>query len=1002
LDHLESLLERAEELGSWRRRYVYNIQKGLPGLVSRLEQHGKLEEVKLWTASSSVATEIEAIMGLGRSRKDRLSDLGCYFALQILQQNLGSLAVLRFQVRTSDDRHPVYHRFLRRSGDAFETLVAAYAGRVLQIFLGDAERPEFVLCAVGTRYHQDDVDIGVIDDGSASRINLHRAVGRLSNEMLRRASEAHLYISEHVGRDLYCASIPEYHELLDRQIQDFIVIGEMLAARPLIGSRRLFESFRRQITSRYIFQTDSETRFHEGYLRGILGEIRSLRLGSVSSQGIHLKNDGLRLIQSLVFAMRTVAGVSEPDLLKSLLILREVRPEYRTTLKELERTLVFLETFRLLYQLLVGEQEDVPLLGPRDFASLRPIAEAMGYSDSGPVSAEQTVLVRWLENVEKVRELTDRIVPVIAAHFSRISTVLRRLAPRPDQKEATSSKGNLALDLAEIFEFQRGTRYWDDLLEALEADDCLFLRALVEDLGRLSDEDRAGVIDEIARWCKGSFVSGIRLLLILKKHGRKVGDADLFDELAAGMIGMMDGSPDEQRRLAIVFRRYPQLVSPFVLALQPDHVKRLEEILEGQMIVENMAPWRDRLVILAGHSRRSSRYFKRYLERVTERLPLVSAHLEEPAELHILAKGLLADAELTETRSERDRLLGEFYDIEFLRGGLSTLAGTPHSEIGDSFTRFTDQFVEAVFDLAKQEIEDEEGEHRDLHDLLAVYTTGGHARGQAYDDDYDLLAILDSNDPGDLVYANWLVSRLNRKLVRRGLIPHHRCVDWIGRFIVTFDDLREHLDSDEPDIFIDQCQLLGARRVVGSRVFEERLQRRVLETHIFQRSRGFLTAVRREVVSRREDRQLGDPRAMNIKEDPGGLREIEMTALASKAVLGLRGTSASETLNRARVPWLTAHRAVDALFGIMGFLNHVRAGYRLTVAASDVVELDQLDDPARIVGEGKNAGARLALKLQSEMARASRAVDEVLATLAETDPENGVVPLRPPVQPSGG
>jgi hypothetical protein len=1002
LDHLESLLERAEELGSWRRRYVYNIQKGLPGLVSRLEQHGKLEEVRLWTASPSVATEIETILGLGRTREERLSDLGCYFALQILQQNLGSLAVLRFQVRTSGDRHPVYHRFLRRSGDAFETLVAAYAGRVLQIFLGDDERPEFVLCAVGTKYHQDDVDIGVIDDGDPSRINLHRAVGRLSNEMLRRASEAHLYISEHVGKDLYCASIPEYHELLDREIQDFIVIGEMLAARPLIGSRRLFEDFRRQITSRYIFQKESESRFHEGYLRGILGEIRSLRLGSVSSKGVHLKNDGLRLIQSLVFAMRTVAGVTEPDLLKSIDILREVRPEYRGILNELERTLVFLETFRLLYQLLVGEQEDVPLLGPEDFASLRPIAEAMGYADTGPVSAEHTVLVRWLEHVERVREISDRIVPVIAAHFSRISTVLRRLAPRSDPEEPAPPKANLALDLAEVFAFQRGTRYWDDLLEALEADDCLFLRALVEDLGRLSSEERAGVIEEIARWSRGSFVSGIRLLLILKRHGRKVGDPGLFDEIASVMTGMMDGSPDEQRRLATVFRRYPQLVSPFVLALRPEHVQRFEDIMEGEMIVEGMAPWRDRLVILAGHSRRSSRYFKRYLERVTERLPMVAAHLEEPAELHMLAKGLMADAELTEDRTERDRLLGEFYDIEFLRGGLSTLAGTPHAEIGDSFTRFTDQFVEAAFDLAKQEIEHEEGEHRDLHDLLAVYATGGHARGQAYDDDYDLLAILASDDPGDLVYANWLVSRLNRKLVRRGLIPHHRCVDWIGRFIVTFEDLREHLDSDEPDIFIDQCQLLGARRVVGSRVFEERLLRRVREPLIFRRSRAFLEAVRKEVDSRRKERTHGDPRALNIKEDPGGLREIEMTALASKAVLGLRETSAAETLNRARVPWLAAHKAVDALCGIMAFLNHVRAGYRLTVAASDIIELDQLDETARIVGEGKRAGTRLALKLQSEMARASRAVDEVLAKLAETDPRAGVVPLHPPVGPSGG
>ena len=77
----------------------------------------------------------------------------------------------------------------------------------------------------------------------------------------RRASEAHLYISEHVGSDLYCASIPEYHDLLDRQLQDFIVIGEMLAARPLIGSLRLFEEFRTRITSRYLYDSNAPMRF---------------------------------------------------------------------------------------------------------------------------------------------------------------------------------------------------------------------------------------------------------------------------------------------------------------------------------------------------------------------------------------------------------------------------------------------------------------------------------------------------------------------------------------------------------------------------------------------------------------------------------------------------------------------------------------------------------------------------------------------------------------------
>jgi hypothetical protein len=999
LDHFDRLLERAEELGSWRRRYLYNLERGLPELIVRLEERGKVEEVHLWSPSSAVPGEMETILSLGKNREQRLSDLGCYFALQILQQNLGSLALLRFQVRTSKDRHPAFHRFLRGSGDAFESLVAAYVGRVLQLFLGEDERPEFVLCAVGTKYHQDDVDIGVIDDGSGSRTNLHRAIGRLSGEMLRRASEAHLYISEHVGSDLYCASIPEYHELLDRQIQDFVVISEMLAARPLTGSARLFQEFRTRITSRYLYDPRGGNRYHEGYLRGMLGEIRSLALRPVSRTGIHLKNDGLRLVQSLVFALRTVEGISEADLLRSIDMLAEVRPELRDLLAELKQTLVFLETFRLLYQLLVGEQEDVPLLGAEDVASLRPIALSMGYPDAGPVSAEQSVLVHWLEQVEHARDIADRLMPVLVEHLSSISGVLRRLRPR---EQETTPRANLALELVDVLRFQHGTRYWDDFLLALESDEGELLRRFVEDRQALPREQRDQVLREVTIWCHGSFLSAARLLMTAKKHGRRIGAPRLFDDLATMLLSSLEGKPDERRRLATVFRQYPQLVSPFVLALRNEHIQRLEEVLVGETILDSLAPWRDRLLFLAGLSRRASRYFKRYLVRVTERLPIVATYLEEPEELHMLAKGLLADAELAEDVGERDRLLGEFYDIEFLRGGLLTMSGAPHDEIGAAFMRFTDQFVEGLFDVAKQEIEWQEGEHRDLRDLLAIYTTGGHARGQAYDDDYDLLVLLDSSDPEDLVYSNWLIARLNRKLVKRGLIPHHRCTDWTGRFVATFQELQARLGEDDADSFIDKCQLLGARRVVGTRPFEGRLDRHILEPLIYRRSRHFLGAVGEEVRSRRLDRKPSEAGAVNIKEDPGGLREIEMVALAIKSVLGLRETSAMQTLEYARVPWIAARREVDTLAEIMGFLNHARAAYRLTVAASDIVELDQLEEAGRIVGLGKHAGGRLAVRLKQQMSRATHAVDGVLARLAAADPRKDIVPSHPPIGPAPG
>jgi hypothetical protein len=999
LDHFDRLLERAEELGSWRRRYLYNLERGLPDLIVRLEERGKVEEVHLWSPSSAVPGEMETILSLGKNREQRLSDLGCYFALQILQQNLGSLALLRFQVRTSKDRHPAFHRFLRGSGDAFESLVAAYVGRVLQLFLGEDERPEFVLCAVGTKYHQDDVDIGVIDDGSESRINLHRAIGRLSGEMLRRASEAHLYISEHVGSDLYCASIPEYHELLDRQIQDFVVISEMLAARPLTGSARLFQEFRTRITSRYLYDPRGGNRYHEGYLRGMLGEIRSLALRPVSRTGIHLKNDGLRLVQSLVFALRTVEGISEADLLRSIDMLAEVRPELRDLLAELKQTLVFLETFRLLYQLLVGEQEDVPLLGAEDVASLRPIALSMGYPDAGPVSAEQSVLVHWLEQVEHARDIADRLMPVLVEHLSSISGVLRRLRPR---EQETTPRANLALELVDVLRFQHGTRYWDDFLLALESDEGELLRRFVEDRQALPREQRDQVLREVTIWCHGSFP-----LRGAAPHDRE--EARAAHRRAAALRRSRDDAAEQPRGEAGRAPPAGDGLPPVPAARQP---------------VRPRAPQRAHPAARGGPRRRDDPRLARAVagpspfprgpeppgQPLLQALP--GARDGAPPHRGHVPRGARGAPHARQGSPRRRRAGGgrrrarpparEFYDIEFLRGGLLTMSGAPHDEIGAAFMRFTDQFVEGLFDVAKQEIEWQEGEHRDLRDLLAIYTTGGHARGQAYDDDYDLLVLLDSSDPEDLVYSNWLIARLNRKLVKRGLIPHHRCTDWTGRFVATFQELQARLGEDDADSFIDKCQLLGARRVVGTRPFEGRLDRHILEPLIYRRSRHFLGAVGEEVRSRRLDRKPSEAGAVNIKEDPGGLREIEMVALAIKSVLGLRETSAMQTLEYARVPWIAARREVDTLAEIMGFLNHARAAYRLTVAASDIVELDQLEEAGRIVGLGKHAGGRLAVRLKQQMSRATHAVDGVLARLAAADPRKDIVPSHPPIGPAPG
>lgn len=80
---------------------------------------------------------------------------------------------------------------------------------------------------------------------------------------------------------------------------------------------------------------------------------------------------------------------------------------------------------------------------------------------------------------------------------------------------------------------------------------------------------------------------------------------------------------------------------------------------------------------------------------------------------------------------------------------------------------------------------------------------------------------------------------------------------------------------------------------------------------------------------------------------PGGLREIDLAVIAAEARLGIRQPVAENLFGalERKEPgsiFRVLHEASD--FGA------VRSAYRVTVAATDLVELDQLASPARILG----------------------------------------------------
>jgi len=329
-DNFAKLKERTEALGNHHLKYLRFISSHGQNLIDLLETEGKIDSVQLWRGTQDICGQMALVSELGDDEQERLEHLGCYFALQYLHMNTRAVDILRLGLSARTDRFRVYRDFMLQMGNDLRQMISCYMEQLLNIFLPDDQRPEFVICGVGTRADQDDLDLGIIDDGSELRAPFNRAVGRLQRddgselrapfnravgrlqrEMLRRAVPLHFYLSEHVGEQSYSASIAEYTQLLDREIQDFIIISEMLNAKPILGSVELFNSFTRDVTDRYFYRPGGDNRFHEGYLRGMLGEVRALMMWEIRKGSIDPKSDALRIIKGIVSARKTVFGLED-------------------------------------------------------------------------------------------------------------------------------------------------------------------------------------------------------------------------------------------------------------------------------------------------------------------------------------------------------------------------------------------------------------------------------------------------------------------------------------------------------------------------------------------------------------------------------------------------------------------------------------------------------------------------------------------------------------------
>lgn len=927
------LFGRIAAFGNHYQKYVSNIEKNFDALVSLIDAQHLFDQFQLLRFSSQPAREMRLIAAFIEDRDTLLEMLGCYYAIQILLMNIKALDVLQLNLSLSADRFRDYHNFLFQTGLDFRLLSGAYMSVLLDIFLPKVQRPDFVACGVGTRVDQDDIDLGVIDRGGDRRYIITKAFDALNREMLKNASALHFHLSEHVGKQGYSASIQEYHELLDPEIQDFVILSEMLNAVPILGRLPLFREFKREILDRYYYHRHQDNKYHEGCLRGLLGEIRDLTLKEIPDHVLNPKRDALRMLKAVIFAMKTYRGIHRNTTLEVLDVLIKTDRASREDYLKIHQAHTFFETFRFLYQLLVVQDEDIYL--EEDFIphNLQGVAKAMGYEDKSCTPAYTQLLIHYRDYLKIARQGTKNLLSQLTQHLNK-TTIFAPVIWGENQKNRGEAT-NLAVEFMRASVFFQGTRFWDDLLSILDNDEGTLNRFL-NGFMTLDESRRMSLIKTYIRWGSLSPIALISLITIITRHNPNLVDSAFINTFLKGFIQQQETTQDTISRLCYALNFAPQMMNDFLELLDDKYLNRLIEILEQPIWKPEIQNAQQNLVILCQLYRDSSYYFRRFIQRVFNSYALYILSLNNPAKFAQLADGLLRNLDNFSTLSQKVGKLGDYYDFEFLRLGIQLLNGGNFEDINKQFTIFSDNYIRMLYELCRSEVIQEMDFHfPETRDLLAIFVAGGHARSQSFDDDYDLIILLNSNDKDILKFANRIILKMNKRIIKRSIMTHYRFADRFKNYVTTFGDLIGFFNKPDEYAFIDISQLLGARMVVGSAHFQEAFDQEIINPFVFDNKRSFITSLKKEIISRHDYQAIKG--TVNIKESPGGLRDIENFLFILKSYYIIK-TPISPRLFNQLGDYLTERIPIlEELQENYYFLKHVRDLFRLIVADSDVL-----------------------------------------------------------------
>ncbi len=993
IESVEDLVVGLGVLSNHFRKALALVQKNSAFLRERLNVSGMSGRVHLWRKAQNYYREMSEIMNVSRNIKEKKSFLGTYFALQFLQLHFLNIDLLRREATSEKPRELIYQYILKRLRFQLQELISAYLVSLIRVFSDGIPEKGIVLCNVGMILDQDDLDVMVIIDPSIDRVFWNKVISQISNEFLRYSTKMHFYLAERVAESSFLTTISDYKDYLSHGIHNYVLISELLLTEHLIGDLSLIRRIESNVISSFYFD-GTPSLMHEGYLRGMMGEVQEMLWLDWDSPWISPKNQALRLIHNVTGMLKTIYGIHERGTREILANLERKDPEHQEIYQSINSTFNFMEMFFYVYQLIVSVDDNINFKDKITLKNLDQVAETMGYAQLGAVRPSQRLMTHYYERMDELSRLVDCLLPIINNHLKKVTifnSIMQEDLPKNDTVKWSDS---IAVNLLKLFKIYRGMVYWDDILQLLGENEGAWLKKLLRSVAELERKKKTKIFEHLLNLLSYDIDSMVMTGVLFSQYVREPELVGYFDKMKKWLVNALEEMPNRMGAFISLINTHPSILTQFLLTLETQQLLQLRKITRklGKTVQAKRGS-KKKFILLCELLAFSSNNYRRFYARVSKVKKEIVTQIDNMEFLESLSVQLwseLSDAMTPESLKEK---LAVFYEYSFCRCGLLAINHPGNLELlYGSYHAFFHRYFRWLFHACQWDVEIHSRfeylfREQDENDQpLAFFCCGGYAREEAFENDIDMFVVCWDSDAKFLKYASRIVNDINRELSRRGVIPHYRFADFFNSYIIPISHLKSFFSQERPGDFIEFSQLLGSKMLVGGHSLNLEVSE-ILEKHLFHNPRRVIRDLLHEMKERqfyaKQNRGMHG-KHVNVKEDPGALRDIQMITSACQMHLGQRDPVIWEALSNLAIAMPDFKSEFSTLEKSYRFIRFFRDTYALSLAGADTIMRDRLLSTAQRMGletgelkDDKGTVPKLLNSYSYHRSRAKQAIDSL-------------------------